>query len=134
MPQQCRARSILIGLAALLLSGCSSQEEQLQQHAAKMVSLRATTNAIGNAWLQGDVSGAYAGTALNQTFRQVEQERAAVAKTPETLAEPRAIRLVREGEQLSRAISALAHDVSAGDGSKVRLHLNDLTESASEHR
>lgn len=133
MPQQVR-RAALTACAVLLLSGCASQESRSLRHTAQLDSLRATTKAIVNAWLQGDVSGAYASTALDQTFRQVEQERAAVATTPDALTEPRANALVRDSEHLLQVIAALADDVRARAGWDARRHLRDLATPAPEHR
>src|SRR5829696_3351716 len=66
------------GMAALTISACGSPEAEVQKHAQKVASLRATTVSITEAWVQGDVTGTYAEVALAQTFQLVEQERAAV--------------------------------------------------------
>jgi len=118
-------------LVAILVTGCSA-DDQLRQHGDKIRSLRATTIAVADAWLHGDISGTYAHTALEQTFQLVEQERAAVAPTAEDLARPAANALVRTGEQLSREVTALARDVRAGDGAGARRHLGDLETTTPE--
>jgi hypothetical protein len=82
--------------------------------------------AVADSWLHGDVSGTYARTALEKTFQLVEQERAAVAATPEDLARPAANGVARTGEQLSRAIAALTRDVRMADSASARRHLSDL--------
>jgi hypothetical protein len=108
----------------ILVSGCSG--DNLQRHADQIQSLRATTMAVADSWLHGDVSGIYALTAFEETFQLVAQERAAVAATPADLARPAANDLARTGEQLSRAIAALTRDVRMADGAHARRHLSDL--------
>jgi hypothetical protein len=94
-----------------------------------MRSLRATTLAISEAWLGGDVSGAYARTALEQTFQLVQEEHHAVAATSDDLAHPAANRLAGDGERLSRIIAALTGNIRSGDDGGVRRHVADLQTS-----
>jgi len=115
----------------MTLSACGA-EAQLQQHTEKVQSLRATTIAIADAWLHGNVSGAYAEVAFEQTFQLLEEERAAVAGTHDDLARPAAIALTRTSEQLSREIAALTRDVRMADGANVRRHLGDLEATTPE--
>jgi uncharacterized protein YgfB (UPF0149 family) len=115
----------------MTISACGA-EAQLQQHAEKVRSLRATTIAIADAWLHGNVSGVYAQGALEQTFQLLEQERAAVAGTPDDLARPAANALAHTSEQLSREIAALTRDVRMADGPNARRHLGDLEATTPE--
>jgi uncharacterized protein YgfB (UPF0149 family) len=115
----------------MTISACGA-EAQLKQHAEKVRSLRATTIAIADAWLHGNVSGAYAQGALEQTFQLLEQERTAVAGTPDDLARPAANALTHTTEQLSREIAALTRDVRMADGASARRHLGDLETTTPE--
>jgi hypothetical protein len=98
-----------------------------------VLSLRATTFAIGNGWVDGEISGTYARTALDQTFLLIEKERASIAGTPDDLANPHANALARDGEQLARIIAALSSDIAGRDGASARRHLADLQTSTAEH-
>jgi len=114
------------------MTACSSPDAEVQKHAQKVASLRATTLAITHAWLHGDVSGTYAEGALEQTFELVQQERAAVAGTPSDLARPRFNAVARDTEAMSRVIAALTRDVQSGDGANARRYLDDLRAATSE--
>jgi hypothetical protein len=114
------------GMAAVTISACGFPEAEVQKHAQKVASLRATTLSITEAWVQGDVTGTYAEVALAQTFQLVEQERAAVAATPADLARPQSNALARDTEAMSRVIAALSRDVQSGDGANARRHLENL--------
>jgi hypothetical protein len=122
------------GIAAVTLSACTSHDGEVQKHAQKIASLRATTLSITEAWLQGHVTGTYAEAALEQTFQLVQQERAALASTPAQLAEPHANALARNSEEMSRVIAALAGDVHSRDGVNARRHLDDLRVATPEQR
>lgn len=115
-------------LAALVLAGpaCSGHESRLEQHRQSFESLGATTAAIGEAWLAGQVSGTYASTAFEDTRRLVEAERAALAGRHELLADPRGARLSQSAEQLSRLLAVMIADVRRADGSSARRHLAEL--------
>jgi hypothetical protein len=82
--------------------------------------------AIGEAWLSGDVSGTYAGTALKQTFHLVEQERASLAASPQALVDPRGAQLSQAAERLSRLLAVMMHDVCAANAAAVRQHLAEI--------
>jgi hypothetical protein len=110
----------------LCLGACSSQQSRIQQHQEKLESLGATTAAVGDAWLGGNLRGRYTVTALEQTFLQVEQERTALASAPEMLLDPRGAALSQQAEQLSRLIATLIHDVRGADGESVRRRLADI--------
>jgi hypothetical protein len=76
MAQRFLRRLGLCGIATILTAGCASQDSEVQKHAEKMESLRATTVAVMDAWLAGYVSGEYTRTTLERTFQLVDQERA----------------------------------------------------------
>jgi hypothetical protein len=113
-------------VAAACAIGCSRQDTQLQQHKESLESLAATTAAITHAWLEGDVSGTYAITALERTFTLAEQERAALVAVPAMLQDPRGAYLSQAGEQLSRAIAGIAADVRDANGQQARGHVADI--------
>jgi hypothetical protein len=118
-----RAAAATVVLAVMLASSCASQQDTIQQQQEQLESLGATTQALGEAWLAGNLSGTYTRTALEQAFAQVEQARTALAARPRTLLDPRAARLSQGAEQLSRVIAAMVHDVDGADADRVRAHL-----------
>lgn len=122
MPLQFRDVAIRIVCTAIAVAsaGCSRQDTRLQQHREKLESLGATTAAIADDWLAGSTSGTYTLTALEKTFLLVEQERAALASSPEPLIDPRGAELSQAAERLSRLIAEMRQDVRAADASAVR--------------
>jgi hypothetical protein len=125
VPQRSLTASWVL-LTVLVSAGCSRQDDRFQRHRETLESLGSTTKAIGDAWLAGSVSGTYTSTALDQTFVLVEQERSALASTPEALADPRGAQLSQAAERLSRLLAAMMHDILAADAQSVRQHLADI--------
>jgi hypothetical protein len=123
---QLRGASWIVLTAALAAAGCSRQEARLQQHREKFESLGSSTSAIAEAWLAGATSGTYTGTALEQMFLLVEQERTALASTPDALVDPRGVELSQAAERLSRLIAAMTEDVRATDAASLRRHLSGI--------
>ena len=123
-----------MGAVLIAAPGCRSQTDRLQQHAKTFESLGSSATAIVHAWLSGDVSGAYARTALDQVYTLTEKERSTLVRSPETLTDPRAARLAERAEQLSRAVAALAHDVQAGDAAGAHRHATEIPFQPAEHR
>jgi hypothetical protein len=121
-----RVRWIVIAAVALGSASCSRQDQRLQQHREKFESLGASTAAIGEAWLAGSTSGTYTTTALQQTLLLVEQERCALASTPDALLDSRGAELSQAAERLSRLIAAMMHDVGAADAASLRQHLTKI--------
>ena len=107
----------------LVLAACTRQDARLQQHKEKFESFGATIEAVGQAWLKGAVSGTYTLTALGETLRLVEQERAALVATPEMLLDARGAALSQQEEKLSRLIAQLTGDVQAARADAARSHL-----------
>jgi hypothetical protein len=127
VPQQRgRASWIIVAAVALGSTSCTRQDERLQQHREKFESLGSSTMAIGEAWLAGSTSGTFTGTALEQTFLLVEQQRSALAARPEALLDPRGAELSQAAERLSRLIATTIGDVRAADTQSVRQHLTTI--------
>ena len=126
MPRPSFASRVLLVALALTTGACARQDAQLEQHKEKLESLGETTAAICQAWLNGDVSGTYTETALDQTFLLVEQERTALAASPEALVDPRGANLSQSSERLSRLIAVLIHDVEGANGASVRQRLTEI--------
>jgi hypothetical protein len=128
-------RSTLLSTALVLtLVGCSRQDDRLRQHRKQFESLGATTAAIGEAWLDGSVSGTYTLTALDRTFRLVERERTALADAPGTLIDPRGAELSQAAEALLRLLARLTNDVRSGDAAALRRHLAEIPIKPPESR
>jgi hypothetical protein len=127
-----RFSSLVSATLIVALAGCSRQDERLRQHRKHFESLGATTAAIGEAWLAGSVSGTYTLTALDQTFRLVEQEQTALASKPNTLIDPRGAALSQAAEKLLRLLARLTEDVRSGDAGALRGHLAEIPIKPSE--
>jgi hypothetical protein len=109
-----------------MATACDRHDQRLQQHDQKLESLAASTTAIGRAWLAGSTSGTYTITALEQTYALVEKERAALAKTPDVLVDPRGAELSQTAERLSRVLAAIRDEVRRSDAAAVRERLHDI--------
>jgi hypothetical protein len=122
---------VLVIALALTAAACSRLDTRLDRHKQKFESLGETTAAICEAWLGGDVSGTYTRTALDQTFLLVEQERTALAASPEALLDPRGADLSQSGERLSRLIAILIHEIEGANDASVRQLLTRIPMRAS---
>jgi hypothetical protein len=111
---------------AALAGGCASSQDTLHQQQEKLESLGATTQMIGESWLTGQLSATYARTALEETQRQVEEQRTVVAGTPAMLQEPHGADLSERGERLSRLLAQLLQDVDTSDSGAARHHLSQI--------
>ena len=103
----------------MVAAGCAREDSRLRQAAENFESLRATTAAIGEAWLAGDVSGTFASTALDQTFRMLDLQRTELTASPRSLVDPRGARLSRVGERLTR--------LGIAEGRPLRIPFADFT-------
>ena len=121
-----RVSCTLIVVLAFTATACTRQDARLEQHQQKFESLGETTAAICEAWLGGDVSGTYTRTSLEQIFRLVEEERTALAASPEALLDARGAALSQSAEHLSRLIAILIHDVQGADAASVRQRLTQI--------
>lgn len=124
----------MIALIAAAAIGCARQDDQLREHREKLESLEASATAIGESWLAGSASGTFTTTALEQTFRLVEQERSAVASAPDALVDPRGAELSQSAERLSRLIAAMMHDVRGADASSVRQRVTTIAAAHAERK
>ena len=125
--RRARFASFLWVLVAVLgMTACRSQETILSQESKALVSLRATLAAIGEAWLAGNASATYTRTALEQTLQLVEAERAALAASPELLADPKGADLVQTADRLSRLVAQVWKDVGDGDSAAAHRHLAEI--------
>lgn len=124
----------VVAVVVLISSACRGQDQRLKQHKETFESLGATTAAIGEAWLSGSLPGTYTRTALEQTFLLVEQERTALAKSPESVLDPRGAQLSQAAERLSRLLAVLIHDVRTADGASARQHLREIPIAPPERR
>lgn len=109
--------SAAIGLSSF---SCAGEDRRLEQHEKALQSLASTTRAISDAWAGGNTSGRYARTALEQTLRLVDQERAKIAGRPVTLVDPRGARLSRQADELERAIAQIIKAVGESNGDDAR--------------
>jgi hypothetical protein len=129
--QRFRWRLVVFGIGAAIAAGCASPDAEIQKHAEKIESLRASAAAAAEAWLSGDASGTYTRTTLEQTFQLVDQQRAAVAGTPEDLRRLTADAVAAQSEELLRRIAALSDAVRDRDAARVRRQLADLSRQES---
>jgi hypothetical protein len=107
-------------ILSAVAAGCSRQDQQIDQHLKALQSLESTVHAIASAWLDGQVSGTYAHTALDQTFVLVEAERAALASRPQMMIDRRGARLSDTADDLERLIAGLLQAVRGADAVTVR--------------
>ena len=110
-------------LLPIAIAGCGSPETQLEAAQKKIEGLTATTHAVGDAWLNGDVSSTYSGTAFQQALQLLDQQRTSLNTSATLLLDPRGASLSREAEQLSRTLAALIEDTRNHDRVSARQHL-----------
>jgi hypothetical protein len=119
-------RGIGIAVACLLTFACARQDRQLQQHQEKFHSLAASAQFVAEAWLAGDTSRPYTTTALEQTLRLVEKERAATMATPDLLVDPRGADLPSDADSLEHLLVKMKQDVRVADADSMRQDLARL--------
>jgi len=108
------------------LAGCGSPASQLDEIQKKIDGLTATTRAIGESWLRGDVSPTFARTAFLQTLRLLDDQRTSLTESPQLLLDPRGAALSRRAEQLSRVLAALVDAARQRDDGAAREHLSRI--------
>lgn len=113
-------------ILTLLSAACSTTGDEIRQHQKNLQSLASTADAIGRAWLDGAVPGAYARTALEQTFLLVEQERRGLTSTAQMAADPAGGQLADAADHLARAVALVRQQVAAADAEGVRRRLGEM--------
>ena len=121
------SKLLLVVCVFVVYAGCARQDTKLTQHQKAFESLQSTTTAIAGAWLDGHTSGTYTRTSLERTFQLIEQERAALADSPQMLSDPRGAQLSQVAEQMSRVVALMINDVTAANGAAVRKRLADIS-------
>ena len=113
-------RHVLVALCALCTTACGSTQELVSQQQKALVSLNSTVIAVGNAWLDGNVSTRYARTALEATAALLEKERAKIGASPDTLVDPRLASLSESQNKLARQIAVLRKALADSDSETIR--------------
>jgi len=128
-----RVRETLVRIAAAIAltttpfsAGCASQQRTIEQQQEKLQSLAASTRLLVDDFLAGQVSPTYTRTAFEAIFAQVEQQRAVLAATPETLADDRGAALAQQAGALSRLIAQMQRDVVSGNTSALRVRADAI--------
>jgi hypothetical protein len=114
---------ILMGLA---LNACRSPQQMLIEQQKALISLRATSVALSEAWLAGTASSTYVRTALEATQQLLEKQRVELTASPDVLADPKAAALSEWENQLTRTVALLWKAVGESDPAAVRRHLTTL--------
>jgi hypothetical protein len=109
-----------IASAAIASAGCGGEDARVEQHTRALTSVSSTLESLADAWLGGQVSGAYMQTSLDRTFQLLEDERRALAASPQALIDPRAAQLSQRAERLSRVLAAMVKAVEDSDRDAVR--------------
>jgi hypothetical protein len=107
-------------LSVLVMLGCETTQELVNQQQKALASLNATVMAVGNAWLEGNVSTRYARTALEATAALLEKERAKIGASPDALLDPRIASLSESQNQLARQIAVLRKALADSDVAVIR--------------
>jgi len=92
----------------------------VSQQQKALASLNSTVIAVGNAWLDGNVSTRYARTALEATAALLEKERAKIGASPDTLVDPQVASLSESQNKLARQIAALRKALADSDAETIR--------------
>ena len=111
---------LLLLLCAPLMTGCGSNQDLVKQQQKALLSLNSTVTAVGNAWLEGNVSTTYARTALEATAGLLEKERAKMSASADALADPAVAAISESQNQLARQISLLRKALLNSDAATLR--------------
>ena len=123
---------MVLVVSALSMLGCGSTQELVNQQQKAFASLNSTVIAIGNAWLDGNVSTTYARTALEATGALLEKERAKIGASPDVLVDPRIASLSESQNQLARQIAVLRKALADSDAVTVRQQISAVGSRASQ--
>jgi hypothetical protein len=116
--------SVLVIAFAAFICSCGSQQQEIDKLRASLTSLRATTAAVSNAWLNGQVSTVYIGTTLDTTEALLRRDRETLlSMPPDALSDPAARSLGDAQGRLARVLAALSRAVDANDATGVRTNL-----------
>jgi hypothetical protein len=126
-----RAAALCV-VSAFLTAACASTQDTIRQQREKLESLGASTRLLADDWLAGHLAQRYTRTAFDALFLQVEQQRAALATTPEALADPQGAALSQQAEQLSRTIAELEQDLERGDNASLRARASRILLAGSQ--
>jgi hypothetical protein len=105
---------------------CRTPQQTLTKESRTLGSLRATTAAVGDAWLAGDVSSTFALTALERTMQLLETTRSELVASPRLVANPELAALAQSADRLTRTVGLLWKNVGDRDTAQVRRHLADI--------
>jgi hypothetical protein len=119
-------------LSVLSMVGCRSTQELVNQQQKALVSLNSTVIAVGNAWLEGNVSTTYARTALETTGALLEKERAKIGASPDVLVDPTMTSLSESQNQLARQIAVLRKALADSDAVAVRQQITAIRSRPSQ--
>ena len=118
--------SLAVG-AALACYSCAGRDAQLEQHRGEA---RITDGDDGSGRGRVAVGTSLAslrpGTALQQTFALIGEERRTLAKDPQALFDTRARRLTDRADRMARAVVFILQDVIATDAQSLRQHLASM--------
>jgi hypothetical protein len=106
--------AIVLINASLLAGGCGTATD-LDKQTTAIESIRSTTVAVADAWLDGKVSTPYARASLERAYELAEDCRSSLTKSPSLAADPRRAALIDQCERLARQIALLTAATASGD-------------------
>jgi hypothetical protein len=100
--------------AGFLAAACGTATD-LDRQTTAIESVRATTMAVADAWLDGEVSTPYARAALERAYELAQDCRSSLTRSPLRAADPRRAALIDQCERLARQIALLSAATASGD-------------------
>jgi hypothetical protein len=100
--------------ASLLAAACGTATD-LDKQTTAIQSIRSTTMAVADAWLDGEVSTPYAQASLERAYALAQDCRSSLTKSPLRAADPRRAALIDQCERLARQIALLSAATASGD-------------------
>jgi cytochrome c556 len=124
-----RRLAVMALIAAALTSGaCRSQQEEFDKRREALTSLRATTLAVSEGWLKGEIPRNYARSTLQATAALLERERETLAAMPpDARSDPTARALASAQARLAKTLVAVGRAIDADEPSAVRKRMAALT-------